>query len=100
MLAAAATPAAAADRQAQFDAGRKLFLQEAVPACALCHALKEAGAEGAVGPALDDLQPDAGRVAAALRNGLGQMPSYGGRLSDAEIDALAVYVSRASGGAK
>ncbi|WP_431310418.1 c-type cytochrome [Limnohabitans lacus] len=74
--------------------------QGAVPACALCHALKDAGAEGAVGPSLDELKPDAKRVATALRNGIGQMPSYNGKLSDAQIAALAAYVAKASGGSK
>ena len=43
---------------------------------------------------------DAARVAKALRNGLGQMPSYKDKLTDAEIEALSLYVSKASGGAK
>lgn len=62
--------------------------------------LQAAGAEGAVGPVLDELKPDAARVAKALRNGLGQMPSYKDKLTDAEIEALSLYVSKASGGAK
>ena len=52
------------------------------------------------GSVLDELKPDAARVAKALRNGLGQMPSYTDKLTDAEIAALALYESRASGGAK
>ncbi|GAP33978.1 hypothetical protein ISF6_3404 [Piscinibacter sakaiensis] len=39
-------------------------------------------------------------MAKALRNGLGQMPSYKDKLNDAEIAALALYVSKASGGGK
>ena len=91
--------AQAADSAAQLELGKKLFLQTAVPACALCHTLKAAGAEGAVGPVLDELKPDASRVATALRNGIGQMPSYKASLSEAEIEALSVYVAKASGGA-
>ena len=90
----------AADDAAQLQQGKVLFGQGAVPACALCHALKDAGAEGAVGPSLDELKPDAKRVATALRNGIGQMPSYNGKLSDAQIAALAAYVAKASGGSK
>jgi len=93
-------PAMAADDAAQFQQGKVLFGQGAVPACALCHALKDAGAEGAVGPSLDELKPDAKRVATALRNGIGQMPSYNGKLSEAQIAALAAYVAKASGGSK
>ena len=51
-------------------------------------------------PRLDELKPDAKRVATALRNGIGQMPSYNGKLSDAQIAALAAYVAKASGGSK
>ena len=46
--------------------GKKLFTTLAVPACAVCHTLKDAGAEGAVGPVLDELKPDAARVSKAL----------------------------------
>ena len=79
-------------------AGKALFLK-AVPACAICHTLNDAGSEGAVGPVLDEIKPNAQRVAKALRNGLGSMPSYGSKLSDGQIEALARYVSKASGGA-
>ena len=95
-----AHPAMAADDAAQLQQGKVLFGQSAVPACALCHALKDAGAEGAVGPSLDELKPDAKRVATALRNGIGQMPSYNGKLTEAQIAALAAYVAKASGGSK
>jgi sulfite dehydrogenase len=90
----------AADDAAQLQQGKVLFQQGAVPACALCHALNDAGAEGAVGPSLDELKPDAKRVATALRNGIGQMPSFNGKLSEAQIAALAIYVAKASGGSK
>lgn len=93
-------PAFAADDAAQLALGKKLFTQTAVPACALCHTLQDAGSEGAVGPMLDELKPDANRVAAALRNGLGQMPSYKGTLTEEQISAIARYVSKASGGAQ
>lgn len=96
-LAAIALPASAADNAAQLQQGKALFMQGSVPACAVCHTLKDAGAEGAVGPSLDELKPDAKRVATALRNGIGQMPSYNGKLSDAQIAALAAYVSKATG---
>lgn len=90
---------AAGNNAEQFAQGRMLFTQTAMPACALCHTLKDAGSEGAVGPVLDELKPDAQRVANALRNGLGNMPSYRATLSDAQIQALAHYVAKASGGA-
>ncbi|WP_137921041.1 cytochrome c [Hydrogenophaga sp. 2FB] len=90
-------PAIAADEASSFALGKKLFTQSSAPACVLCHTLKDAGASGAVGPVLDELKPDAQRVAKALRNGIGQMPSYGASLSEAQILALAHYVSKASG---
>ena len=61
---------------------------------------KDAGSEGAVGPVLDELKPDANRVSKALRDGLGAMPSFKASLSEAEIAVLAYYVARASGGEK
>jgi sulfite dehydrogenase len=84
-----------ADEAAQMALGKKLFAT-ATPACALCHTLKDAGAEGAIGPVLDELQPDAARVARALRDGIGAMPSFKATLSEADIAALSLYVSKAS----
>ena len=101
-LAAAVVPSAmAADADADLLAqGRALFLQGAVPPCAVCHTLKDAGATGAIGPVLDELQPGPERVLSAMRNGIGLMPSFKTTLDDAQMRALARYVSKASGGAK
>jgi len=90
------TTGTAAEAPASLDAGRLLFRQGAVPSCAVCHTLKDAGSAGAVGPVLDELQPDAERVLRALRNGVGAMPSFRERLSDAQMQALAGYVAWAS----
>ncbi len=90
------TAASAADEAAQMALGRQLFLVGAQPACAICHTLKDAGSEGAVGPVLNELQPDAARVARALRDGLGAMPSFKETLSEEQIAALSLYVSKAS----
>ena len=43
---------------------------------------------------------DAGRVATALRTGIGAMPSYQATLSEAQIVRLSRYVAKASGGAR
>lgn len=91
----ASAGACAADEAAQMALGKKLFATT-TPACALCHTLKDAGAEGAVGPVLDELKPDAARVAKALRDGLGAMPSFKATLSEEQIAALALYVAKAS----
>jgi len=87
------------DDASQLALGKALFTNNATPPCALCHTLKDAGTAGAVGPVLDELRPDAARVATALRNGIGAMPSYKALLKDDQIQALARYVSKASGGA-
>lgn len=81
-------------------AGRQLFTKTAAPSCAICHTLKDAGSEGAIGPNLDELKPDGERVAKALRNGLGQMPPFKASLSEEQIIALTRYVAQASGGDK
>lgn len=81
------------------DAGRRLFVKDATPPCALCHTLADAGASANVGPSLDELKPDAQRVTQAVKAGIGAMPAYT-QLSGEQIQALARYVARASGGAK
>ena len=93
-----AAPGDSADK-AQIAQGKKLFASVA-PACAICHTLADAGAEGEIGPKLDELKPDAVRVAKAIKNGLGNMPPYGERLSSEEVAALARYVSFSTGAAK
>jgi sulfite dehydrogenase len=92
---ATAQPAAGGD--AQLAEGRALFVGGATPPCALCHTLKDAGATGSVGPVLDEVKPDEDRVAAAVRGGIGAMPSFATSLSDAQIRAIARYVAKASG---
>jgi cytochrome c6 len=95
LLAWVASPVLAADEG--IDIGKALFTQGAVPACAVCHTLKDAGATGDVGPVLDELKPSADRVITALRNGVGIMPSYKDTLTDAQIRAIARYVATVSG---
>ncbi len=98
-LAALCAAPSHADDAAQRALGKQLFLGGAEPACAICHTLADAGSQGAVGPVLDELKPDAARVAAALRDGVGAMPSYQDKLTPEQIAAIARYVSAASGGA-
>ncbi|HRV59101.1 MAG: cytochrome c [Solirubrobacterales bacterium] len=74
-------------------AGAELFNSAG---CAGCHALSEADANGPVGPDLDGLKLDEQRVQEQIENGGGSMPSFKGRLTPAEIDRLARFVSRAS----
>lgn len=91
-----ATPVLAVEDAAQLQLGKSLFTQ-AVPGCNICHTLKDANAEGAVGPVLDEIKPDVSRVVKALQNGIGQMPSYRSSLSDAQIQAIANYIVKAVG---
>lgn len=77
------------------EAGKLLFLKGAAPACAICHTLEAAGAAGAVGPSMNELQPDAARVLNALKNGIGQMPAYTS-LTPEQMQILADYVAKAS----
>ena len=95
LLALAAAPVLAAGDD--LAVGKALFVNGAVPACAVCHTLKDAGTTGEVGPVLDELKPSADRVAAALRNGVGLMPSYKDSLTDTQIRAIARYVASVSG---
>ncbi len=65
--------------------------------CAGCHTLKAAGATGTIGPDLDQLRPSAATVSGVVRSGAGAMPSFSGKLSDAQIAAVASYVSSVAG---
>lgn len=87
-----------ADETSNFALGKKLF-SNAAPPCSVCHTLKDAGSEGAVGPILDELKPNQLKVTSALNNGIGAMPSYKANLSPEDIKAIAIYVSKASGAA-
>ncbi|WP_100412342.1 cytochrome c [Acidovorax sp. 69] len=84
---------------AELARGKELFTK-IQPACAVCHTLQAAGAEGQVGPVLDELKPDADRVLRALKTGIGVMPSYAERLSEKDMLAVARFVAHATGAAK
>lgn len=77
------------------DIGKELFLKGAVPACAVCHTLKAAGAVGEVGPSMNDLKPDTARVMNAVKNGIGIMPAYPD-LTPEQLQILSDYVAKAS----
>jgi cytochrome c6 len=79
--------------------GKELF-GKIQPACATCHTLQAAGAQGQVGPVLDELKPDAARVLRALKAGIGVMPSYAERLSEKDMQAVAQFVAHATGAAR
>lgn len=98
MLAAGCGGDDAENGAAGSDRGKALFTSEAQPPCGSCHVLADAGTSGAVGPNLDTLQPSADRVAKAMRDGPGAMPSFTDQLGEEDIDAVAQYVESAAGG--
>ena len=65
--------------------------------CAGCHTLSAAGSTGTVGPNLDQLKPSTAVVAHQVMVGGGAMPAFKGKLSDAQIQAVAKYVSSSAG---
>lgn len=74
--------------------GRQLFVAK----CGSCHTLKAAGSTAEVGPNLDQLQPNAAQVLAALRQGgagSGRMPP--GLYQGEQARQVADYVAAASG---
>ena len=78
----------------KFDLGKDVFLNTGN--CGSCHSLKDAGTVANVGPNLNEIRPDIGRVIISVTNGAGVMPSYLGVLSQDEIEAVSYYVSEAS----
>jgi mono/diheme cytochrome c family protein len=73
--------------------GKQIFTQN----CGGCHTLADAGTNGQVGPNLDDLKPDEATVERQVTDGGGRMPAFKGRLSAAQIKAVATYVSSVAG---
>jgi mono/diheme cytochrome c family protein len=65
--------------------------------CAGCHTLAAAGATGTTGPNLDQLKPSTSVVAHQVMVGGGLMPAFQGKLSPAQIQAVAKYVSASAG---
>ena len=65
--------------------------------CSSCHTLAAAGATGTVGPNLDQLKPAMAVVVHQVTNGGAIMPAFKGKLSAAQIQAVAKYVSSSAG---
>lgn len=65
--------------------------------CASCHTLMAAGSTGTVGPNLDQLKPADAIVVHQVTNGGGVMPAFKGKLSTAQIAAVAKFVSSSAG---
>jgi mono/diheme cytochrome c family protein len=89
----ATTTGGATTTSAAAPDGKALFVAN----CASCHTLKDAGTKGTVGPNLDQLKPPEAIVARQVKNGGAVMPAFAGKLSPAEIAAVAKYVSSVAG---
>ncbi len=87
----ATTPAA---EPGNATAGKQVFI---TAGCTSCHTLKDAKATGSVGPNLDDKKPPYALVIDRVTHGKGVMPSFSGRLSGAQIQDVAKYVSSIAG---
>src|SRR5215203_1429081 len=75
--------------------GKQIFTGSA--GCGGCHTLADAGTSGNVGPNLDEAKPSKALAVDRVTNGKGPMPPFKGRLSPAQIQAVATYVSSAAG---
>jgi cbb3-type cytochrome c oxidase subunit III len=65
--------------------------------CSSCHTLAAAGSTGTVGPNLDQLKPAMAVVVHQVTVGGGVMPAFKGKLSSAQIQAVAKFVSSSAG---
>ena len=74
--------------------GKNIFIEKGN--CATCHTLNDAGSNADIGPNLNLIKPDVGRVVMAVTNGIGVMPAYEGILTSEEIEAVSLYVSEKS----
>jgi mono/diheme cytochrome c family protein len=74
--------------------GKQIFL---TAGCTGCHTLNDAGSTGTVGPNLDQAKPPLDLVKDRVINGKGAMPSFKGKLTPAQIIAVAKYVSSVAG---
>jgi mono/diheme cytochrome c family protein len=73
--------------------GKDIFVAN----CGSCHTLAAAGTTGKVGPNLDQLMRSFARVQHQVINGGTIMPAFKGKLTPAQIKAVAMYVSSNAG---
>jgi mono/diheme cytochrome c family protein len=75
-------------------AGKQVFTSAG---CTSCHTLGDADATGSVGPNLDDVKPDYALVVDRVTHGRGVMPPFSDKLSEAQIQDVAKYISTVAG---
>jgi cbb3-type cytochrome c oxidase subunit III len=85
--------AAASGGTTQSTNGKTIFTTN----CGSCHTLAAAGTHGTVGPNLDQLKPAFARVKRQVINGGAIMPAFKGKLTAAQIEAVAKYVAANAG---
>lgn len=90
-----ATTTAASGSGSSTAEGKQVF---ASAGCGACHTLKAAGSSGNVGPNLDEAKPSVDKVVELVTNGKPPMPAFKGQLSDAQIQAVAQFVSSSARG--
>jgi cbb3-type cytochrome c oxidase subunit III len=73
--------------------GKTIFTAE----CASCHILAAAQATGTIGPNLDQLKPTEARVKHQVEVGGSVMPAFKGKLTAAQIAAVAKFVASSAG---
>ena len=95
--AASGTAMAASARVQNQSAGYQLFNQKTQPSCGACHTLAAARSQGAIGPNLDQLAPNAAQIRKSVAQGVGAMPGYGEQLTSTEIEALVKFITESAG---
>jgi cbb3-type cytochrome c oxidase subunit III len=73
--------------------GKTIFQAE----CSSCHTLKAANASGTIGPNLDQLKPSEAIAQHQVEFGGSVMPAFKGKLTAAQIKAVATFVSSSAG---
>jgi cbb3-type cytochrome c oxidase subunit III len=73
--------------------GKTIFQAE----CSSCHTLAAANAHGTIGPNLDQLKPSQAIAQHQVEVGGGVMPAFKGKLTDAQITAVAKFVATSAG---
>jgi cbb3-type cytochrome c oxidase subunit III len=89
----AGTGSATTTPPSQLTSGVAIFKAD----CSSCHTLKAAGSTGTIGPNLDQLKPAQATVVHQVTNGGAVMPAFKGKLSPAQIQAVATFVSSSAG---
>ncbi|MGB3796702.1 MAG: cytochrome c [Alteraurantiacibacter sp.] len=75
---------------AEAEASRTLFSQYG---CGSCHSFADANGFGSIGPAIDGNDAlSVEYVNQTISNGQGAMPSFGGMVSEEEIETLSRYI--------